>query len=99
MCALIVAGWVSNYSINANKISNLEDAMKTIGIALDKDFVHRSEHIEVQRRVDKLEVELVPRSEHLLRETELNKRLDIMQDQLKGIQEDINQVKNDVKRR
>lgn len=47
---------------------------------------------ELRRRTEILEKDLVPRSEHLMRDEQLNKRLDLMQDQIKNVQETANQI-------
>jgi hypothetical protein len=54
---------------------------------LRADTVKSSEHKDLLRRVEILEVELVPRSEHLLREAELSKRLDEIQQSIREVQD------------
>lgn len=87
---LVVAGWIANFAIMQARLGSLEE--------VSHDMVHRSEYIDALRRVDVLEKELVPRSEHLIRDEQLNKRLDIIQDQLKIVQEDVGQIKTEVRR-
>lgn len=89
--ALVVIGWASTFAMMQSRLTALEENYK--------DVVHRSEHIEITRRVDVLERELVPRSEHLIRDEQLNKRLDMIQDQIKLVQEDVVSIKAEVKRR
>lgn len=52
-------------------------------------FRLQTQNEELERRVLLLERDIVPRSEHLLRDAELNKRLD-------QIQENIREIKNHV---
>lgn len=91
IAALVVAGWGSTFSVMQSRLGALEDNYK--------DMVHRSEHVDAVRRIDVLEKELVPRSEHLIRDEELNKRLDMIQEQLKLVQEDVAQIKTEVRRK
>ncbi len=88
---LVVAGWVSTFTMMQSRLGFLEDEYK--------DVVHRSEHVETVRRIDVLEKELVPRSEHLIRDDQLNKRLDMIQEQIKLMQEDVASIKAEIVRR
>lgn len=47
---------------------------------------------EIRRRTEILEHEIVPRSEHIMREEQLNKRLDTMEDQIRNVQQTANQI-------
>jgi hypothetical protein len=89
--ALVILGWASTFAMMQSRLSALEDNYK--------DVVHRSEHVEITRRVDVLEKELVPRSEHLIRDEQLNKRLDMIQDQIKSMQEDVGVIKTEVRKK
>jgi archaellum component FlaC len=91
VAALVVIGWASTFTMMQSRLGVLEENYK--------DVVHRSEHAEVTRRIDTLEKELVPRSEHLIRDDQLNKRLDMIQDQIKSVQEDVAMIKTEVRRK
>lgn len=75
--ALLFTGQVASFAILQARVNTLE-----LSVA---GSVSRSEHMDANRRIEVLEHELVPRSEHLLRDTELNKRLDEINDSIKDV--------------
>jgi len=76
---ILLGGQIASFAVLQSRVNYLEDQTK--------DVVRRSEHTEITRRVEALETQLVPRSEHLLRDTELNKRLDQIQDSIKEVRD------------
>lgn len=86
MVTVLLAGQIASFAVLQSRVSGLEDAAR--------DSVKRSEHLDLTRRTEMLEKELVPRSEHLLRDTELNKRLDQIQDDVKDIRSRVEAIDN-----
>ena len=86
MVSLVFAGQIAGYAILQNKVGGLEDRTK--------DNVNRSEHTDLLRRTEILERELVPRSEHQLRDAELNKRLDVIHEDIKEIRDKVEIIDN-----
>ena len=86
MVGVLIVGQITGYALLQARVNSLEDN--------NKDTVHRSEHAELERRTAILEQELVPRSEHMLRDTELNKRLDEIQSNVKEIRDRVEIIDN-----
>lgn len=84
MVALLFIGQIAGYSVLQARVNSLEDQTK--------DSVKRSEHTDLLRRTENLETELVPRSEHILRDQELNKRLDTIQIDVKEIRDRVETI-------
>lgn len=86
MLFVMITGQVAGFAVLQSRVTTVE--------AGQADIVRRSEHMDVVRRVDSLEKEVVPRNEHLLRDTELNKRLDEIQDSIKDVRDRIEVIDN-----
>lgn len=57
-------------------------------------FTLQTRNEELERRVLNLEKDLVPRSEHMLRDQELNKRLDQIQEDIKDVKTRVEIIDN-----
>lgn len=73
----------ASFAVLEFKVNALDETAKSALM----DSVKQSEHKDLLRRVENLERELVPRSEHLLRDAELNKRLDQIQESIREVQD------------
>ena len=82
MIIVLFVGQVAEYAILQSRVAALEDR--------SRDFITQAEYKDISRRIEVLETELVPRSEHLLRDAELNKRLDGIQDSLTRLEDRLN---------
>lgn len=77
-------GYAAVFAVTADRVTTLEER--------SKEFVVSSQHKDLERRVESLETEVVPRSEHLLRDEDLNKRLDGIQSSITSLQTQMNSV-------
>jgi hypothetical protein len=79
MVSVLFFGQIASYAVLQSRVNTLEE--------MTKDTVKQSEHKDLLRRTEMLEKEVVPRSEHLLRDAELNKRLDQIQESIREVQD------------
>lgn len=79
MVSILFFGQIASYAVLQSRVNTLE--------RVADDSVKQSEHKDLLRRTETLERELVPRSEHLLRDAELNKRLDQIQESIREVQD------------
>lgn len=88
--AVLFFGQIATYAVLQSRVNNLED--------LTKDTVKQSEHKDTVRRIETLEYkfaqDVVPRSEHTLRDADLNKRLDEIKDNVKEIRDRVEIIDN-----
>lgn len=79
MVAVLFAGQIATFAVLQARVNSIDELLK--------DTVRQSEYKDTVRRTEKLEIELVPRQEHLLRDAELNKRLDQIQESIREVQD------------
>lgn len=82
--AVVLLGQVGAFAIVQNRVSTLETRQL--------DTVTKSQHDDAVRRIASLETELVPRSEHILRDEQLNTRLKNIEEAVHSIDERLNQL-------
>jgi len=81
MVTILLAGQISGYSILTARVSALEERTKSM--------ISSTEYQDLQRRVELLEKDTVPRSEHLLRDEQLNARLTNIETQQAQLQKSL----------
>lgn len=84
MVAILLAGQIASFAVLQVHVSNLEES--------SHDNVKRTEHMDLLRRTETLEKELVPRTEHMYRDAELNKRLDAIQENIKEVRDKVDAI-------
>lgn len=78
------------FAVSQNKIAQVESRQQ--------EMVTRSEHADVVRRIGALEVEVVPRQEHQLRDEQLNLRLKNIEEAVHSIDDRLNEMQRQFKR-
>lgn len=84
MIIIVLAGQISSYAVLTARVTALEEKTKS--------HVSISEHDDLIRRVELLEKDMVPRSEHLLRDEQLNIRLTNIESQQRHLQETLDET-------
>lgn len=82
--AVLLLGQVGAFAVIQNRVTTLESRQL--------DTTTKSQHEDLARRVASLETELVPRSEHNLRDEQLNTRLKNIEEAVHSIDERLNQL-------
>lgn len=88
-CGVLAATQIAIFSVLQNRVAIMETRQI--------DFVVKSSHEDLTRRVMSLETELVPRSEHLLRDEQLNARLKNIEESVHSIDDRLNQMQRETK--
>lgn len=88
-CGVLAATQIGIFSVLQNRVAIMETRQL--------DFVIKPQYDDLVRRVASLEVELVPRSEHILRDDQLNARLKNIEDSVHSIDDRLNQIQRDGK--
>lgn len=81
---VLASGQIAVFAVLQNRVSNVE--------LRQNDSVNKSQHEDLVRRVAVLETELVPRSEHLLRDEQLNARLKNIEESMHSIDNRLNDI-------
>lgn len=81
---VLVAGQVGAFAVLQSRVTMIE--------MRQSDTVSKTQHDDLTRRTAILEGELVPRSEHLLRDEQLNARLKNIEESTHSIDERLNQI-------
>lgn len=89
-CGVLVATQIGIFSVLQNKVSILETRQS--------EYVYKGQFDDLVRRTAFLESELVPRSEHILRDEQLNTRLKNIEESVHSIDDRLNQLQRDGKR-
>lgn len=87
--AMIIAQ-VAQYAILISRVNALEGNQP--------NFASQTQHADLARRVAGIESEMVPRSEHLLRDEQLNTRLKSIEDQLHVMNESLVDIQSTQRR-
>jgi hypothetical protein len=84
MLGLLLIGQFTTFAILQTRVSELEDQTK--------NMVPLNEHRDLQRRMEALESEIVPRAEHQARDQELDDRLRNIESEQKHLHEMLDEV-------
>lgn len=84
---VLVAGQVGAFAVLQSRVTMIE--------MRQSDTITKSQHDDLVRRTASLENELVPRSEHLLRDEQLNARLKNIEEMTHSIDERLNQMQRE----
>lgn len=88
---VLLMGQVGAYAVLQSRVASLETRQQ--------ETTSKSQHDDLVRRVQGLETELVPRSEHLLRDEQLNARLKNIEESVHSIDDRLNQIQRDGSKR
>lgn len=84
---VLMMGQVGAFAVLQSRVASLESRQQ--------DSTSKSQHDDLVRRVQGLETELVPRSEHLLRDEQLNARLKNIEESVHSIDDRLNQIQRE----